>query len=448
MGKKRERTKASELSRKHKHVSRRLQEQQRMITIGAVAFVAIILAIIGWGYLNQTVLYARKPVAKVNDEAITVGLFQKRVRFQRAVYIMQVESVAKNLDVFMQNPMLLSYYAPQLQQWMGELNDAQGMGQKVLDGLIDRTIILQEAKARGITVTEAEVDKALQEAWGYYANGTPTPKVEPTQLPTPTYSATQLALLPPTPTPLPPTPTPEASPTATATLPPTPVQPTATPYTEEAYRQSFQEYLKRMKDLAGLDESDIRAIMREQLYRQKLYEDITKDLPREQEQVWARHILVKDEKTAQEVRQKLLDGGSWEELAKEYSTDPGSKDRGGDLGWFARGQMVKPFEDAAFDLKVGEISQPVQTQYGWHIIQVLGHEKRPVSNYAYEQMQQQAFRNWLDEAKSKAKIEIYDLWKQVVPTEPKLPADIAQQIQSMLSLMQQPQGQPQPQPQP
>ncbi len=81
----------------------------------------------------------------------------------------------------------------------------------------------------------------------------------------------------------------------------------------------------------------------------------------------ASHILVKTKEEAEEILKKLDEGGDFAELAKEYSICP-SKEKGGDLGQFSSGQMVKPFEDATMALKVGEISKPVETQFGWHII--------------------------------------------------------------------------------
>ncbi|MHC0036802.1 peptidylprolyl isomerase [Pseudoneobacillus sp. C159] len=89
-------------------------------------------------------------------------------------------------------------------------------------------------------------------------------------------------------------------------------------------------------------------------------------------QIQARHILVKDEKTAKEVKDKLDKGEKFEDLAKQYSTDPGSATQGGDLGWFGPGKMVEPFEKAAYALKVDEISQPIKTEHGYHIIQLTG----------------------------------------------------------------------------
>jgi parvulin-like peptidyl-prolyl isomerase len=84
--------------------------------------------------------------------------------------------------------------------------------------------------------------------------------------------------------------------------------------------------------------------------------------------VRARHILIKDKVLAEIIHQKLIDGFDFSELATNHSECP-SRAQGGDLGQFGRGQMVKPFEDAAFGLNVGEISQLVETQFGHHIVQ-------------------------------------------------------------------------------
>lgn len=81
----------------------------------------------------------------------------------------------------------------------------------------------------------------------------------------------------------------------------------------------------------------------------------------------ASHILVDHEHEAQDLLKKIKEGKSFEELAKQFSKCPSGKE-GGDLGNFGKGQMVKPFETAAFALKVGEVSGPVKTQFGYHLI--------------------------------------------------------------------------------
>ncbi len=104
------------------------------------------------------------------------------------------------------------------------------------------------------------------------------------------------------------------------------------------------------------------------------------------EQVDARHILVKTKADAEKVRALLVANNTdanWKAVAAKYSIDPGSKNSGGELGSFPRGRMVKPFENAAFALKVGEISQPVKTQFGYHIIEVT--KKTPASKQTFAQ---------------------------------------------------------------
>lgn len=86
-------------------------------------------------------------------------------------------------------------------------------------------------------------------------------------------------------------------------------------------------------------------------------------------EVKASHILVKTEDEAKKLYEEIKGGKGFADAAAEVSLCP-SGSVGGDLGFFSRGMMVKPFEDAAFELEVGELSQPVQTQFGWHLIQV------------------------------------------------------------------------------
>jgi peptidyl-prolyl cis-trans isomerase C len=89
-----------------------------------------------------------------------------------------------------------------------------------------------------------------------------------------------------------------------------------------------------------------------------------------EEEMRARHILVDSKDKAREIYEKIAHGSDFAQLAKEHSKDPGSKDQGGELGFFIRGQMVPQFEEAAFKLKKGEVSEPFESQFGWHIVRV------------------------------------------------------------------------------
>lgn len=125
----------------------------------------------------------------------------------------------------------------------------------------------------------------------------------------------------------------------------------------------------------------------------------------------ARHILVATEPFAQGVVERLEKGAKFEDVAKKESMDS-SKDNGGDLGWFTPDRMVKPFADAVVSLKPGDFThKPVQTQYGWHVIQLV--DTRPLSPPAYDQVKQRLeqvvqakkFKAYTDDLISKAKID-------------------------------------------
>lgn len=127
--------------------------------------------------------------------------------------------------------------------------------------------------------------------------------------------------------------------------------------------------------------------------------------PEEAEQIHAAHILVTTEQTGTLVLEKLQAGASFADLAAEYSTDTGSAEQGGDLGWFPRGVMVAEFEDAAFALNVGETSDLVATDFGFHIITVLGKEVRALEPDLLDQVRQENFDTWFSAEQAKANIE-------------------------------------------
>lgn len=143
------------------------------------------------------------------------------------------------------------------------------------------------------------------------------------------------------------------------------------------------EFLKTNK----ISDATLNTFFYSQFYTEEFYKEVEAELPNLEadakdyyeknkenykvDEVRASHILFKkeDKAVAEEVLAKLKDGASFEDMAKEYGTD-GTKDTGGDLGFFGRGKMVKEFEDVAFSLEKGEMSDLVETEFGWHIIKV------------------------------------------------------------------------------
>jgi peptidyl-prolyl cis-trans isomerase C len=111
----------------------------------------------------------------------------------------------------------------------------------------------------------------------------------------------------------------------------------------------------------------------------KVYDEAVKPMAAEEE-VRARHILVETEEEAKAILEQLKGGANFAALAKEKSKDPGGAD-GGDLGFFAKGQMVPEFSEVAFKMFEGQLSNPVKSQFGWHIIKMEEKRKRPVPDY-------------------------------------------------------------------
>lgn len=137
--------------------------------------------------------------------------------------------------------------------------------------------------------------------------------------------------------------------------------------------------------MEALLQSEAKAAVNDEAMK-KVYADAIKDVGNEQE-VSARHILVESEDEAKTVAGDLKKGGDFAAIAKEKSKDPGSKDTGGDLGFFSKDQMVPEFAEAAFKLEKGQLSDPVKSQFGWHVIRV--DDKRNKQPPAFEQVKDQ-----------------------------------------------------------
>lgn len=145
---------------------------------------------------------------------------------------------------------------------------------------------------------------------------------------------------------------------------------------------SGEEYFQGLLDDLGITEEEYKMIVRDAMmietYKENLANDIEIDdadiseyyeaHKEELSQVAASHILVETEEEARNILKRLEEGENFEDLAMELSQDPGSAANGGDLDFFAKEMMVEPFGDVAYDQEIGEISEPVETDFGFHII--------------------------------------------------------------------------------
>ena len=437
------------LTRKQLVGLEREQYLNRLLVIGTGLIVVLVLGLVAWTWLLDAFIHPNQTVAVVEGTEIKGREFQVRARLNRKL---QVDSYMRTYNeylyyqqIFGDDPTFQQQYYTTLLQIAFQL-DPQSNGEQSINQLVDEKLLELEAGELGIQIGAEQVDAELRKILGFFPDGSPTPPVFPTLAATSTLSSTQYALVSPTPTAsitptASPTPTASATPeanatnapqteTAVATVPaetapsiPSP-SPTLspTPYTLEGYQQLLSDfYANYQKDLQVTQE-DIRAYIYATLLREAIKDDITANLPRTQEQVWARHILVATEEEATDVLNRLDLGEDWAALAAEVSIDDSNKDFGGDLGWFPFEAMVDPFGTVAFGLSIGEISDPVQTEFGWHIIQMLGHEDRPLDQDAYENLREQKMTEYIQGLREKYTWEIFEAWKAMSPDEPDIPA--------------------------
>lgn len=437
------------VTKKHLAKQERERRETRAILIGTLSIAAIVIGLLGYVLVDNYIVKPSTVLATVGDKKITVRDYQPVVKYTRLNMLNQ----ASNYYYYYQ--MLGSYgsnFLTTAQNLVTSLNSPAVIGEQVLNTMIEDILIEEEAAKRGITVSQEEVAKAMQAAFDFFPEGTPTPTITPTIVNTPTLSLTQIAIIQPTdtPTPLPTatstpegwvptnTSTPTLAPTATsepvpegstATSVPTEtkvptITPTPTAFTTKVYGGVLKDYYKNINTY-GIPRDVVEHSFRTQLLREKLLEAITADLEPKEEQVWARHILVATEDEAKSVLEALNNGEEWNTLAATYSTDTSNKDNGGDLGWFGRGVMVQAFEDAAFALKPGEISEPVKSDFGYHIIQCVGHAVNDLDASAFATLKQNTFTKWLNDLRaSRSDIVLDDRWVEFTPNKPAVTSEL------------------------
>lgn len=333
-----------------KQLSRRRRErlQRLWIWIGLAVVAVAIVAVLAVGAVTQLV----RTVAVVNGEAIKTSEYQKRARYY--------------------------YYAYGPEAFQDETGaQSEELHRLIVDQLIEEELIRQEALKRGIAATDDEIQIEIEENWFQHFRNPPVP-----------------------------TPSPTVDPIATPTPEGTPPAPTATPDTPETFEANYDLFVDRVLKPARVGESYLRELAEISVLSDKLGQAMGSSAPTEEEQVrfrytsapdgesaankiaeyeagtrtetLARHILVETEDEAKAVLQRLQDGEDFAALAAELSLDTSNKDQGGDLGWFARGQMVPEFEQVAFEGDIGLHPEPVATDYGFHVLEVLDRQERPV----------------------------------------------------------------------
>ena len=392
------------MTRKHMARAQRDCIMSRWITGAAVAVGIAVFGLIAFAFFGVDFVESRQSIATVNGEELSVRAFKARVRLIQLSMINEYQYAQSILQIYAEEPNISAIYQQRLQQLSSELDNPGLHGQRALDGLIKDTLVRQEANARGIFVTQEDIMRTVAEKdFNFYPDGTPTPQLSLTPNPAAQVTAAPSATA--------------SEGSGTPSSSPTP-RPTATAYTEEAYQINYAEQMASFKDL-GILEEDYLDVIESELYQEKLMANLEQELARDEDQVWLRHIMVEDADEARSVIARIADGEAWEDLAAELSLDILTKDDGGDLGWLTNQDINIEYGDAftivAFASDVDEVAGPLQTDSGWHVIQIMGHEVRPLSDAAFEQLLQSEYDDLIEESMAQGDIELKENWTDYIP---------------------------------
>jgi parvulin-like peptidyl-prolyl isomerase len=415
-----------EPTKKQIAVSRRERQQRTRVLIGLGALTVLILGIALVGLYDQLVAKPSRPVAIVNDVRIRTDEYRGRVLYERFVLDTMLQNLQTQLAMLNPeeptNQFLTQYY----QQIASQTSQQRiGVDRQTLDDMVEETLVQQKATELGLAVSEDEVDEAIQARIAAMAGF-----LTETQA---TAVASTAAAVTATAETFTPTPEPTATPPLTVTLVSTTTQdvpseiptPAPTPtrhiITEDEFNQNYADYLSLLKEETGLGEAEYRHIVEAGLLTNKVYQYFADQESTEAEQVNVSHIQLDAQEDARATLDRLEGGQDFALVASEISTDTFTATNGGELGWFAEGELESRFgsifEEAAFSLSPGEYSDPISSPVGWHIVTVNERAVRPLSTYQLQARQQQAYFSWLQEAQGAEGIEI--LWEpDMAPSDP------------------------------
>ena len=396
------------------------RERARLLTIVVGAVVGVALLVLVVGLLYQSVIIPSTAVATVNGQRIATNDLWKLTRFDQYQRVSQLQSLLQYQEQIDPGGEQ-GFFTSQIQQLQSQLINPEGLANSVLEQMIEEQLVRQLAADNNIVASDAEVQAELELLIAAQAGMVTAAQA--------TATAEALAIATPTPSP---TPSPTPTSTLGITLPTVALTPEPTPtvqiQAESDFNAGLEQLLANVSQGANISQADARKLyvdlLSANILREKLTEQLGDQMPTSGEQVRARHILISVASDASEadkqialaeaisITQRLRVGEDFAELALQVSDDTGSAQQGGDLGFFARGQMVPEFEDAAFSLPIGEISDPVLSQFGYHIIEVL--EQQPGNPN---------FTAWLQEQKSQAQIE-RSLTNARLPSLPAVPPQL------------------------
>lgn len=413
-----------------RHRSRREQETryQRIFLLAMIGAAGLIVLILGSGIVYEYVIKPNAVLAEVNGHEIRRRDYWKYQSVALYNQARQYETFATQTQGPQQQQFL--QFAATFDQQRENLWGSTEVSDTTVRQMIDDRLYVDGAAEMGITVSDEEADLFALNAFASEDAPLTTPLPSPTPIPERAIAATQTAealateqsialgtpAAPAQATPIVGTPdsgtpvtvTPGATPvSANSATPTSPAQATPDPVTArdnaEAQFNAFQE---EVFDEAHLSVNDFEQLyVVPQVARTRVDHEVTSDVAQKADQVRAEHILVGTEELAGQLYEQATGGADFAQLARTNSTDTTTAQTGGQLGWFTQQELASPLAEAAFALQPGEISQPVQTEFGWHIVRVLERQdERPLSAAQYQLAKDKAVEAWLQQERDQASI--------------------------------------------
>lgn len=387
------------MTKKQRTRAEREARLNRWIIAGTIALGVLVVGILLYGYLAENVFKGRAPVATVNGVPITTADFQARVRHYRIVLQEQrnyYTALRMELDPTDPNTsFMLEYLNGQIRQIDSMLSEAYAtlLGKEVLDRMAQEEVLRQEATRRGIAVSQEEIDRAIEEQFGYDRDAAMAALLTPTVVPTVPVTA-------------------ETALTVTATPEPTPVP-------KEEFDRRYQEYVKTYLKPSGLSEAKFRAMVEASLLYDKLRQAMAAELPQAMEQVQIRYFSLPTQEEAGQVAERLDKGEKWEEIAAEIKADEESQAYTSEPDWATRGFLAEQFgEEAAntvWETPVQQYTAPLAGTDGrWYLVQVMGREVRELESWLRSYEEQRVFQEWLQGQMATVQ---YGEWASKVPTK-------------------------------
>lgn len=388
------------MTKKQRTRAEREARLNRWIIAGTVAVGVLVVGILLYAYLAEYVFKGRAPVATVNGVPITTADFQARVRHYRIVLQEQRNYyTARRMELDPTDPnssFILGYLNGQIRQIDSMLSEtyATMLGKEVLDRMVQEEVLRQEAARRGIAVSQEEIDRAIEEQFGYDRDAAMAALLTPTVVSTAPVTA-------------------ETALTVTATPEPTPVP-------KEEFDRRYQEYVKTYLKPSGLSEAKFRAMVEASLLYDKLQQAIAAELPQTMEQVQVRYFSFSTQEEAGQVAERLGKGEKWEDIAAEIKEDEESQAYASEPEWVTRGFLAEQFgEEAAstvWETPAQQYTAPLAGTDGrWYIVHVMGREVRELESWLHSYEEQRVFQEWLQG--QMATVQYSEDWTSKVPTQ-------------------------------